>query len=106
MTPAACAACSARQICGGDAAARARRRAGPRVDQLAELDALEVLHHEVEGAVGGGAGVGDVDDVRVADPRRRARLAPEALDQVGLWCKLGCRTLIATRWPISTCSAS
>ena len=33
-------------------------------------------------AVLGRAEVGDVDDVRVADARRRARLAPEALDQV------------------------
>ena len=31
----------------------------------------------------GGAGVGDVDDVRVADLRRGARLAAEALDEVG-----------------------
>jgi hypothetical protein len=52
------------------------------LDHRAQLDALEVLHHEVRRAVGGGAGVGDVDDVRVADLRRGARLAPEPLDQV------------------------
>ncbi len=53
------------------------------LDHHAELNALEVLHDEVHGAVGRGAGVGDVDDVRVADLGGGARLAPEPLDQVG-----------------------
>src|SRR5215831_13013307 len=47
------------------------------LDHAAELDALQVLHDEVRAAVGGGAGVGDVDDVGVADLGRRARLAAE-----------------------------
>ena len=53
------------------------------VDELAELDPLEVLHHEEERAVGGGPGVGDVDDVGVRDLRGGARLAPQPLDEIG-----------------------
>ena len=51
-------------------------------EHVGEIDAVEVLHHEVGAALLGRAEVGDVDDVRVADARRRPRLAPEALDQV------------------------
>src|SRR4029078_4231726 len=42
----------------------------------------EVLHDEVHAAVGGGTRVGDVDDVRVADLRGRARFATEPLDEL------------------------
>ncbi len=53
------------------------------VDELAELDPLEVLHHEEERAVGGGPRIGDVDDVGVRDLRGGARLTPEPLDEIG-----------------------
>ena len=53
------------------------------LDHAAELDALEVLHDEVHAAVGGGARVGDVDDVRVTDLRCSARLSAEPLHEVG-----------------------
>jgi hypothetical protein len=53
------------------------------LDDAAELDALEELHDEVHAAVGGGSGVGDVDDVRVTDLRCGARLAAEPLDEIG-----------------------
>ena len=43
--------------------------------------AVQVLHHEEDGAVVRLAEVGDVDDVRVIDQARRARLAQEALDR-------------------------
>ena len=49
---------------------------------VGQIDPVEVLHHEVGAAVLGRAEVGDVDDVRVPDARRGARLAPEPLDQV------------------------
>ena len=62
---------------------RAQRIDAPLVRQhVGEVDAVEVLHHEVGAAVLGRAEVGDVDDVGVADARGGARLAPEALDQV------------------------
>ena len=83
MTSAACAASSARAICAAISSARSTGSGPSRVDQLLEVRPVEVLHHEVEGAVGGRARVGDVDDVGVADLRGRARLAPEALDQLG-----------------------
>ena len=83
MTSTACAAWRARADLRADEQ-RARDVQRPlAVDELAELDAVEVLHHEEERAVGGGARVGDVDDVGVADLRGGARLAPEALDQIG-----------------------
>ena len=50
-------------------------------EHVGEVDAVEVLHDEVGAAVLGRAEVGDVDDVRVADARGRARLAAEALDE-------------------------
>ena len=49
---------------------------------VGQIDPVEVLHHEVGAAVLGRAEVGDVDDVRVADARGGARLAPEPLDQI------------------------
>ena len=66
MTSTACAACErAADLRADDQRARATSSAPLAVDELAELDPLEVLHHEVERAVGRGARVGDVDDVRV-----------------------------------------
>ena len=60
-------------------------RDAPLVAQhLAEIEPVEPLHDEVDVAVGGGARVGDVDDVGMADLRRRARLAAEARHQIGL----------------------
>ncbi|MEJ7695910.1 MAG: hypothetical protein WKF78_04615 [Candidatus Limnocylindrales bacterium] len=52
------------------------------LDHAAELDALEELHHEVHAAVARGAGVGDVDDVRMADLRGGTGLAAEPLHQI------------------------
>src|SRR5262249_50463865 len=52
------------------------------LDELLEVDAVEVLHDEVEGAVRRRAGVGDIDDVGVADLRGGAGLAPEPLDDL------------------------
>ena len=52
------------------------------LDQILERLALEVLHDEVHRALGQDAEVGDVDDVRVVDRRRRARLAQEAVDRL------------------------
>ncbi len=52
------------------------------LDQILERLALEVLHHEVDRALGQDAEVGDVDDVRVVDRGRRARLAEEAMDRL------------------------
>ena len=63
------------------------------VDQLLEVRAVEVLHHEVERAVGRRARIGDVDDVGVADLRRRARLAPKSFDQVGAGVEAGVQHL-------------
>ena len=63
--------------------ARAGASGALAVDEQPELDALDVLHHEEERAVVGGAEVGDVDDVGVLDARGGARLAPETLDQIG-----------------------
>ena len=51
------------------------------LDQILERLALEVLHDEVDRAFGQDAEVGDVDDVRMVDRRRRARLAQEAVDR-------------------------
>ena len=82
MTPAAWAAASARQI--WIAIWQARVGVEPPLvrQHVGEIDPVEVLHDEVGAAVLGRAEVGDVDDVGVADARGRARLAPEALDQL------------------------
>src|SRR6185503_3335490 len=80
-TPAECAAASARQI--WIAIWHARVLEAPLVgEDVGQIDAVQVLHHEVRTAILGGAEIGDVDDVGVADPRRRTCLAPEALDQL------------------------
>ena len=47
-----------------------------------ERFAVQILHHEEDGPVVRLAEVGDVDDVRVIDQARRARLAQEALDRL------------------------
>ena len=62
-------------------------------DQILEVDAVEELHDEVERAVGRGPRIGHVDDVRVADLRGGARLAPEPLDQIGAVVKAGVQHL-------------
>ena len=54
------------------------------VDHVRQLDAFEELHDEVHRAVGGGARIGDVDDVGVPDLGRRARLPAKAGHQIGL----------------------
>ena len=58
-------------------------------DELFQVGPLEVLHDEVERAVGRGAGVGHVDDVGVPDLRGGARLAAKAFDQIGAVVKAG-----------------
>jgi hypothetical protein len=60
---------------------RHRRR---QLDRLRQRLAVDVLHHRVGQAVGRGAEVGDVDDVGVADARRRLGLLHEALDRAGV----------------------
>ena len=50
--------------------------------RVGEALALEVLHHEERGVVGSAAEVGDVDDVRIADARRRLRLEHEAIEDL------------------------
>ena len=52
-------------------------------DELFEGLALDVLHHDEVGAVEG-APVEDGDEVGVAEACRRLRLAPEALDELGV----------------------
>jgi hypothetical protein len=47
------------------------------------MPGFDVLHHEEERAVVGRTEVGDVDDVLMLDARRRARLATEALHEIG-----------------------
>jgi hypothetical protein len=54
----------------------------PAGDDLVERDAVEELHHQVGHPVVGLAVVVDVDDVRVVDAVRRARLAEEPRPQV------------------------
>ena len=53
-------------------------------DQVAQVDAVDVLHHEEEAPVGGGPAVGDVGDVGVADLRGGLGLQPEPLQQLAL----------------------
>ena len=84
MMPAACAAESARQICVPMATTRSGAMRALVAQHLAEVEAVEALHDEVDVAVGRGARVGDVDDVGVADLGRGARLAAEARHQVRL----------------------
>ena len=93
MTLTSCAASSARQICVPMMQRAPDVEAPLAVDELAELDPLEVLHHEEERAVGRGPRVGDVDDVRVRDLRGGARLAPQPLDQVGRLAVRGVQNL-------------
>ena len=52
------------------------------LDQILEALALKILHDEVDRSVGHDAEVRDVDDVRVVDRGRRARLAEEAVDRL------------------------
>src|SRR2546427_492286 len=52
------------------------------LDQILERLALEELHHEVHRPLRQDAEVGDVDDVRVVDRGRRARLAEEPMDRL------------------------
>ena len=54
------------------------------LDRARQRDAVDVLHHRVGHAVGRGAEIGDVDDVRVANSRCRLRLLDEALDRRGV----------------------
>ena len=61
--------------------ARKRSRRRSRDSTASSGSPLEELHHEEDGAVARFAEVGDVDDVRVVDQARRARLAQEALDR-------------------------
>jgi hypothetical protein len=56
---------------------------GARADQVAQVPALEQLHRHVGEPVLL-AEVVDGDDVRVVEPRRRLRLVPEALPEVGV----------------------
>ena len=53
----------------------------PARDQVLERGALDVLHRDPVAAVGLAAVV-DADHVRVLEPRRRLRLAAEALDEL------------------------
>ena len=52
------------------------------LDQVLEARPVEVLHDEVDPAVGHGAEVGDVDDVGVVDRRRGAGFAQESCDRL------------------------
>ena len=81
MTSRRCAKRSASRICTGhrDQQFRAQRRVLD--DDLLEGPALEVLHRYVVGALGL-APVVDLDDVRVVEAGRVARLAAEALDEL------------------------
>ena len=93
MMSAACAASSARVIC---AAIEQRALHGQRAvaqDQLLQVRPVQVLHDEVERTVRRRPRIGDVDDVGVADLRRRPRLAPEAFDHVGRGVKAGVQHL-------------
>ena len=76
--PLSCAAPSARAICAAIRTARSSGNGAPWRIACDERLAVDVLHHRVGHAVGRRAEVGDVDDVRVADARRRLRLLHEA----------------------------
>ena len=69
-----------RRLLGGDPAVGAQ--------DVGERAAVDVLHGDEVGA-GVLAPVVDADDVRVAEVGRRLRLAPEALDEVGVDGELG-----------------
>ena len=79
--PLSCAAPSARAICDGDADRAVGRERRAVLDRLRQRRAVDVLHHRVRHALGRLAEVGDVDDVRMADARRRLRLLDEARDR-------------------------
>ena len=74
-----------------DRAHRRERRAEP--DRRAERLARHELHHRVGHAVGRGAEVGDVDDVGVADARRRLGLLDEPADRRGVAHRLALEDL-------------
>ena len=79
--PFACAAPSAPAIWLTIVIARSRSRRRSRDSTRVQRLAVQQLHHEEDRAVVRLAEVGDVDDVRVVDQARRARLAQEALDR-------------------------
>ena len=78
--PFACAAASADAACDAMRRMRCSGSWCSRDEALGERLALEELHHDERAAVVGGAEVGDVDDVLVADRRRELRLLLEARD--------------------------
>ena len=68
----------------GDAQAALDRQRRLAHRQLGQRFAVEELHDDERAAVVGGAEVGDVDDVLVADRAREPRLLQQARDEVAL----------------------
>ena len=101
MMPASC-ACVERLGDGHADGGRARRRHAARVAiTCARLVPVEQLHDEEQMAVVGLAEVGDANAVIVIEPRRRARLAMEARDRLGVGGQLGRKIFTATGLSIS-----
>ena len=82
--PALCAAISAWQISRQMRIARSTGSDPASLNQVRQIGAVEILHHEINRAVDGGAGVEHVDDVRVADARCRPCLRAEARHHLAL----------------------
>ncbi len=73
-----------------DVADRARRLERALVlEEAAQIDAIEVLHHDERHAVGEAADVVDARDVLALEAHRRPRLAEESLDGAGQDRELG-----------------
>ena len=82
-SPRACASRSEPHTCVSDVHARGRAACGAVAShQLSSVDAVEVLHRVVEGAVAGAAVVVDLDRVGVRELARELHLALEARDQL------------------------
>ena len=75
------------------------------VDDLVEPLALDQLHG-VEGDIAVPPDLEDRHDVGVVQPRRRLRLAAEALQRLAVAGHVAGQDLEATRRPSETCSAS
>ena len=84
MIPCSCDEFSASAICAVIERAARGGEAVLAAQAVRQRLALQVLHHEVEFAIGRVAEVGDVDDVLVADLVDRLGLRHEAGDHVGV----------------------
>ena len=66
---------------------------GSRAHALGQRDAVEILHRQIDGARRQRREIFDLDDVLVADRRRRPRLLTEARHRLGVRHDLGTQQL-------------